>query len=34
MPQVQYLDQFLKKEKIEEILAQQYDIVLDGCEIG
>lgn len=34
LPQIQHLDSLLKQEKIEEILAQQYDIVLNGCEIG
>ena len=33
LPQVQCIDDFLKQEKIESILAQQYDIVLNGCEI-
>ncbi len=33
MPQIQYLEQFLKWERIEDILAQQYDIIMDGCEL-
>lgn len=34
LPQVEHIDHLLKQEKIEEILAQQYDIVLNGSEIG
>ena len=34
LPQVEHIEHLLKQEKIEEILAQQYDIVLNGSEIG
>lgn len=30
----EYLEQLLKKEKVGEIIADQYDIVLNGFEIG
>ena len=33
MPQIQYLDQHIQWVDVEKILAQQYDIVMDGCEI-
>jgi len=33
-PQDQYRDMLLNKEKIGEILSDQYDIVLNGSEIG
>lgn len=33
LPQAQCIYDFLKQEKIESILAQQFDIVLNGCEI-
>lgn len=34
MPKPEFLDQHLKGENIGEILAQQYDIILNGYEIG
>jgi len=33
-PQVEYQKMFMNKEKIDEILSDQYDIVLNGSEIG
>ncbi|KKT39579.1 hypothetical protein A2W54_04445 [Candidatus Giovannonibacteria bacterium RIFCSPHIGHO2_02_43_13] len=33
-PKPEHMDWLMKKEKIPEILATQYDIVLNGCEIG
>jgi len=34
LPQPQYLEQMMKKENIGEILTTQYDVVLNGYEIG
>src|SRR3990172_8076396 len=33
-PQPEYMDNLMKKEKIGDILAAQYDITLNGLEIG
>lgn len=33
MPQIEYLDRHIKWIDIESILAQQYDIVMDWCEL-
>lgn len=34
LPQVKYIESLLTQDNIEDILAQQYDIVLNGTEIG
>lgn len=34
LPKVEHIDRLIKGEHIEEIIAQQYDIVLNGNEIG
>ena len=34
MPKPEFIDQHMKAEHIGEILAQQYDIILNGYEIG
>ncbi len=34
LPQPQYLEQMMKKENIGEILTTQYDVALNGYEIG
>lgn len=34
LPQVQYIESLFTQDNIEDILAQQYDIVLNGTEIG
>jgi len=33
-PKDEYFEKFMKKEKIKEIISTQYDIVLNGFEIG
>ncbi len=33
-PKPEYMDQLMKKERISEILTTQYDIVLNGYEVG
>lgn len=34
MPKPEFVDQHMKNENVGEILAQQYDIILNGYEIG
>lgn len=34
MPAIKDIEKHLKKENIPNILAQQYDIVLNGNEVG
>jgi len=34
MPKIEHVDWLIKRKKIDEIHAQQYDIVLNGNEIG
>ncbi|MBU2540019.1 aspartate--tRNA ligase [Patescibacteria group bacterium] len=33
-PKTEFMDSLMKQKNISEILATQYDIVLNGCEIG
>jgi aspartyl-tRNA synthetase len=33
MPKIEHMDAFMAGKEIEHIQAQQYDIVLNGCEI-
>ena len=34
MPKAEFIDQHMKGEDVESIIAQQYDIILNGYEIG